>query len=228
MAGWGLSSLQAGSLPAGGPSGPFPGTPAACGFWPWLRLGRWCLVSWWGPCGWSKPRTQGKVRVFLEGCPHPSAGRRLWSGGPSLSLLLTFSNQSLLPQTLESMAVCGHYRVCPPPGPSPAPPELEARGCHCPGRLREMGHALRRSLAQLHRNGVEIFIFSGHWLNRGLHFGGGNLKSENNQLLALAVKPTSPCWVDPGPRAPTVQASSEAGDLGEPTGSQLTGDHRPS
>ena len=50
------------------------------------------------------------------GCPHPSVGRMLWRRIPSLGLL-TFSSQLLFSQTLGTMGVNGHHRVCPPTGP---------------------------------------------------------------------------------------------------------------
>ena len=50
------------------------------------------------------------------GCPHPSVGRMLWRRIPSLGLL-TFSSQLLFSQTLGTMGVIGHHRVCPPTRP---------------------------------------------------------------------------------------------------------------
>lgn len=106
-------------------------------------------MSWWDLHGWSKPRTLWKVRVFLGGCSHPSVGRMLWRGSPFLGLLLTFSNQLLLSQTLGNMDVYGHHRIYLPTGPVP-----EARGCHWPWATEGDGVSLRHDLAQLHKGGV--------------------------------------------------------------------------
>lgn len=123
--GWLSPRLSQEEGPATRPRDPPPRVASGCG--------AWCLAGAHAPE--AKLELGGREGVS-RGAAHCSVGRMFWKGGSSLGLLtLPPFYRLLFPRCWETRTCVG-IAALSVPGPSLAPPALEARGCHCPSQPR--------------------------------------------------------------------------------------------